>query len=50
MTEKLINIGVFWLPLIAGMILGGMAPSVWYGGDTKIASCPLTRRRVQVKR
>ena len=33
MTEKLINVGIFWLPLIAGIILGGMSPSVWYGGD-----------------
>jgi hypothetical protein len=39
MTEKFINIGVFWLPLIAGIILGGMAPSVWYGGDKSPARC-----------
>lgn len=41
MTEKLINIGIFWLPLIAGIILGGMSPSVWYGGD-KIAALWMT--------
>lgn len=41
MTEKLINIGVFWLPLFAGIILGGMSPSVWYGGD-KIAALWMT--------
>lgn len=33
MTEKLTTIAIFWLPLIAGIILGGMSPSVWYGGD-----------------
>ena len=33
MTEKFINVGIFWLPLIAGIILGGLGPSVWYGGD-----------------
>jgi hypothetical protein len=37
MTDKLINVGIFWLPLIAGIILGGISPSVWYGGD-KIAA------------
>jgi hypothetical protein len=41
MTEKLINIGVFWLPLIAGIVLGGLSPSVWYGGD-KIAALWMT--------
>jgi hypothetical protein len=41
MTEKLINVGIFWLPLIAGIILGGMAPSIWYGGD-KIAALWMT--------
>ncbi len=30
---KLIDVAIFWLPLIAGIILGGLAPSVWYGGD-----------------
>jgi hypothetical protein len=41
LTEKLINVGVFWLPLIAGIILGGLSPSVWYGGD-KIAALWMT--------
>lgn len=41
MTEKLINVGIFWLPLIAGIILGGMSPSVWYGGD-KISALWMT--------
>ena len=41
MTEKLINVGIFWLPLIAGIILGGLSPSVWYGGD-KIAALWMT--------
>ena len=41
MTEKFINIGVFWLPLIAGIILGGMSPSIWYGGD-KISALWMT--------
>ena len=41
MTEKLINVGVFWLPLIAGIILGGLSPSVWYGGD-KLAALWMT--------
>ena len=33
MTERLTTIAIFWLPLIGGIILGGMSPSVWYGGD-----------------
>jgi hypothetical protein len=33
MTEKLVNVAIFWLPLIAGIVLGGLAPSIWYGGD-----------------
>jgi hypothetical protein len=33
LTEKLTSVAIFWLPLIAGIILGGMSPSVWYGGD-----------------
>ena len=33
MTEKFTLVAIFWLPLIAGIILGGMSPSVWYGGD-----------------
>src|ERR1700752_4379648 len=41
MTEKLINVGIFWLPLVAGIILGGMSPSVWYGGD-KLAALWMT--------
>lgn len=41
MTEKLINVSVFWLPLVAGIILGGLSPSVWYGGD-KIAALWMT--------
>jgi hypothetical protein len=40
-TEKLINIAIFWLPLFAGIILGGLSPSVWYGGD-KIAALWMT--------
>jgi hypothetical protein len=41
LTEKLINVGIFWLPLIAGIILGGLSPSVWYGGD-KLAALWMT--------
>lgn len=41
MAEKLINFAIFWLPLIAGIILGGMSPSVWYGGD-KISALWMT--------
>jgi hypothetical protein len=33
MAEKLINVAIFWLPLLAGIILSGLAPSIWYGGD-----------------
>jgi hypothetical protein len=33
MTEKLVNVAIFWLPLFAGILLGGLVPSVWYGGD-----------------
>ena len=31
----------FWLPLVAGIILGGLSPSVWYGGD-KLAALWMT--------
>lgn len=41
MAEKLINVAIFWMPLIAGIILGGMAPSVWYNGD-KISALWMT--------
>jgi len=37
LTEKLINVAVFWLPLLAGIILSGLGPSIWYNGD-KIAA------------
>lgn len=33
LTDRLISVAIFWLPLIAGIILGGLSPSVWYGGD-----------------
>ena len=33
MTEKLINVAIFWLPLLAGIILSGLGPSIWYGDD-----------------
>lgn len=32
---------IFWLPLLASIILGGLSPSVWYGGD-KIAALWMT--------
>jgi hypothetical protein len=41
LAEKLTTVAVFWLPLIAGIILGGMSPSVWYGGD-KLTSLWMT--------
>jgi hypothetical protein len=37
MTEKLVNVAIFWLPLFAGILLGGLGPSVWYGGDKSSA-------------
>jgi hypothetical protein len=37
MTEKLVNVAVFWLPLFAGIILSGLGPSIWYGGDKIVA-------------
>ena len=33
MTSKSIELAIFWLPLIAGVLLGGIAGSAWYGGD-----------------
>jgi hypothetical protein len=41
LAGKLINVGIFWLPLLAGIILGGLSPSIWYGGD-KIAALWMT--------
>jgi hypothetical protein len=37
MTEKLVNVAIFWLPLLAGIILSGLGPSIWYGGDKIVA-------------
>jgi hypothetical protein len=33
MTSKTVELAVFWLPLVAGVLLGGIAGSAWYGGD-----------------
>jgi len=33
MTTKSVELAIFWLPLIAGILLGGIAGSAWYGGD-----------------
>jgi hypothetical protein len=33
MTTKSVELAIFWLPLIAGVLLGGIAGSAWYGGD-----------------
>ncbi|MDH2357836.1 hypothetical protein QCM80_46250 [Bradyrhizobium sp. SSUT112] len=33
MTSKSVELAIFWLPMIAGVLLGGLAGSAWYGGD-----------------
>jgi hypothetical protein len=33
MTSKTVELAIFWLPLIAGVLLGGIAGTAWYGGD-----------------
>jgi hypothetical protein len=33
MTSKTVELAIFWLPLLAGVLLGGIAGSAWYGGD-----------------
>lgn len=33
MTSKTVELAIFWLPLVAGVLLGGIAGSAWYGGD-----------------
>jgi hypothetical protein len=30
-------LAIFWLPLIAGLLLGGLAVAAWYGGDKTLA-------------
>ncbi|MGY4437052.1 hypothetical protein ACVWWO_009529 [Bradyrhizobium sp. F1.13.1] len=35
--SKSVELAIFWLPLVAGVLLGGIAGSAWYGGD-KIAA------------
>lgn len=30
-------LAIFWLPLIAGLLLGGLAAAAWYGGDKTLA-------------
>lgn len=33
MANKSVELAIFWLPLISGVLLGGIAGSAWYGGD-----------------
>jgi hypothetical protein len=33
MTSKTVELAIFWLPLVASVLLGGIAGSAWYGGD-----------------
>ncbi|WP_315758913.1 hypothetical protein [Bradyrhizobium sp. SZCCHNRI2007] len=33
MTSKSVELAIFWLPLLAGILLSGLAGSAWYGGD-----------------
>jgi hypothetical protein len=33
MSTKSVELAIFWLPLVAGVLLGGIAASAWYGGD-----------------
>jgi len=33
MTTKSVELAIFWLPLIAAILLGGIAGNAWYGGD-----------------
>ena len=37
LTDKLINIAIFWLPLIGGTIFFGLASNVWTGGHKIVA-------------
>jgi hypothetical protein len=32
-ADRLTIIAIFWLPLIAGIVLGGISPSIWYSGN-----------------
>ncbi len=32
----MVDILLFWLPLIASILLGGVAASAWYGGDKSL--------------
>jgi hypothetical protein len=31
------ELAIFWLPLIAGLLLGGWSVAAWYGGDKTLA-------------
>jgi len=33
MASRSVELAVFWLPLLAGILLSGIAGSAWYGGD-----------------
>jgi hypothetical protein len=33
----MVEFAIFWLPLFAGLLLGGLAVGAWYGGDRTIA-------------
>jgi hypothetical protein len=37
MQGRNMNWAIFWLPLIAGFLLGGVAVGGWYGGDKTFA-------------
>jgi hypothetical protein len=31
------DIAIFWLPVVGGILLGGLAGNAWYGGDKILA-------------
>jgi Resolvase, N terminal domain len=37
MKSRRMDIAIFWLPVVGGILLGGLAGNAWYGGDKILA-------------
>jgi hypothetical protein len=37
MTKKQMDYAIFWLPIVGGILLGGLAGNAWYGGNKILA-------------
>jgi hypothetical protein len=37
MKSRVMDIAIFWLPIVGGILLGGLAGNAWYGGNKIVA-------------